>query len=201
MGFPGSFSSCPHHFVIQCTSLSLTSASAFPTSCTPYPHTPYPDYLTLCTWLVPQSSVFPMFLSHKSTFVPCPSWEAAPSLSLTFHWVISLIQWGFTRSFYLAKAFMVLLVVTHNRSFVCVCILLKPNILYCITHFSNYLHHIGLWVCLWSIFLIDGWYGRVQFTVGEATPGQVVLDYILKGYASHKEQASRQHFSLVWSLL
>lgn len=28
---------------------------------------------------------------------------------------------------------------------------------------------------LWIIFLIDDWYGRVQPTVGDAFPGQIVL--------------------------
>lgn len=40
---------------------------------------------------------------------------------------------------------------------------------------SNHLHQTVLWACLWSIFLVNDWGGRVEPTVVAPTPGQMVL--------------------------
>lgn len=42
------------------------------------------------------------------------------------------------------------------------------------------LQKIGLCERLWRIYLINGWYGRAQLTVSNATPGPVVLSCITK---------------------
>ena len=35
-------------------------------------------------------------------------------------------------------------------------------------------HQVDLWVTVWSISLIDNWYGKAQFIVSRVSPGQKV---------------------------
>lgn len=43
---------------------------------------------------------------------------------------------------------------------------------------KNFLHHIGLWACLWGILLIGNWCRRNPSSV--AIPGQVVMCCVIK---------------------
>lgn len=45
---------------------------------------------------------------------------------------------------------------------------------------EEYLHQIILWVSLWDILLINDWWGKVEVTVGGATPGMEVQGGIRK---------------------
>lgn len=42
---------------------------------------------------------------------------------------------------------------------------------------KNCIHHLGLWVCLWGVFLFANWQRRAQLTVSSGLPGQVGLNY------------------------
>lgn len=57
----------------------------------------------------------------------------------------------------------------------------------------NYSRSIGPWVCLWGIFFMNNdECGRIQPTLGSATPGQMVPDYA--------ESTIAQYFILVPAL-
>lgn len=62
----------------------------------------------------------------------------------------------------------------------------------------KYPHQIGLWACMWYIFLIDyDWCGVTPHTVGYDIPRLLVLAVIKKtDGASHGEQAIEQNFSV-----
>lgn len=62
----------------------------------------------------------------------------------------------------------------------------------------KYPHQIGLWVCMWYIFLIDyDWCGVTLHTVGYDIPRLLVLAVIKKtDGASHAEHAIEQNFSV-----
>ena len=60
---------------------------------------------------------------------------------------------------------------------------------------KNYLYHVGLWPCLWGIFLIASWCRRVQTTAGDA------IHTYEAGRESHGEWARWQHSSTISTFL
>ena len=55
---------------------------------------------------------------------------------------------------------------------------------------KNYIHQIGLWDCLWGIFLVSSWYRSGQPIVGGNKPRQVGLGY-MESCLSVGEEASQ----------